>query len=658
MVTNGIQKAYIPLILWSIFSGGMCSADIPITMNGLHLGSNGAWYWAGTTLVVPGKIENVSGEDKEEVRVYITGNAASPWGLLQYAGNGTWKKTSAYTGDTLYIRMGGSRSLLPTDQEINVAPGEPANAQYPYVKIGDLDAGESKDLEIRLTFQIAGGGRGGTWNAPYTQWITLATGGEHEPLRNQPPTAYDQAIITQVETPVQITLSATDPEGDTLGFFWSSPSHGTLLGSGNVPPGTSTCPVVYVPDPDYTGEDSFSFVAYERRMNVAVPYTVSAYSAPSVPIGGRNTNISEPATVMITVAETCQGSISGIVKDAITQAGLGDVTIRVLDGDTVVATGYTDPSGNYSLPVFVGEDYVVRFEKTGYLPANYQSVSVQEEVTTYLEAVLQIDSGHSGLGVVSGRILNALDGSGVDMLTLNLREGINATDGPIIATTTTGTAGMYAFTDQPAGHYTAEVSGTGYITTYFTVVSIGGQATSGQDATITPLLSGNGIRIILTWGDSPTDLDSHLTGPLPDGFVFHMFYPYAELNSGSPWPQYVQLDLDDVSSYGPETTTILQQLDGVYKFTVHDYSNRYSSSSVVLSDSDAMVQVYSGSQLVATFHVPSGQGGTAWTVFEMNGQTITPVNVLYYASSPSGIQAQQSGADDLLSNLPEKESDR
>jgi carboxypeptidase family protein len=255
-----------------------------------------------------------------------------------------------------------------------------------------------------------------------------------------------------------------------------------------------------------------------------------------------------------------------------------------------------------------------------------------------LETVLQIDTAHSGIGNVSGKILNALNGIGVGGLTVSLREGINVTTGIIVATTSTGSDGSYSFTNLYAGNYTAEVSGTGYNTTYFTITCIGGTTTANQDATITPILSSGETRIILTWSATPRDLDSHLTGPLPDGTRFHMYYPYAEANLGSPWPEYVTLDLDDVTSYGPETITIYQQIDGVYRYSVHDYTNGNSSSSTALSNSCAQVRVYRGSDLVATFNVPFNQGGTLWTVFELSGVEITPINTMSYETSPPSIQ--------------------
>jgi len=355
------------------------------------------------------------------------------------------------------------------------------------------------------------------------------------------------------------------------------------------------------------------------------------------------------------------GQIDGIVRDAVTRDGLAGVYIQIFNDSALVASDFSDTDGTFSLEVAAGADYRVEFSKNGYLETYYYNVDISSDETTYLETVLQIDENHSGAGNVSGSVVNALNGAGISGLNIALREGINVRTGSIIEETQSGASGAYSFTNISAGTYTAEVYGTQYNTGYFTVICIGGTTTSGQNFAVTPVLPAGETRIILTWDLNPRDLDSHLTGPLPDGSRFHMYFPYANSNSGSPWPEYVMLDLDDVTSYGPETNTIIQQIEGAYRFSVHDYTNRSSTSSSALSNSGAQVRVYRGSDYVASFNVPTNQGGTLWTVFELSGDTISPINQLSYTSSPSGIQNVQQVRSPLIEtdallfdNLPEK----
>ena len=87
------------------------------------------------------------------------------------------------------------------------------------------------------------------------------------------------------------------------------------------------------------------------------------------------------------------------------------------------------------------------------------------------------------------------------------------------------------------------------------------------------------------------------------------------------------LDVDDTTSYGPETITIFKNIYGTYTYAVHDYSNRSSSGSTALSFSNAIVRVFMGSNQVAEYHVPTDQIGTYWTVFQLDRTGhILPIN--------------------------------
>src|SRR5207245_531640 len=68
-----------------------------------------------------------------------------------------------------------------------------------------------------------------------------------------PPIANSQSVTTNADTPVSITLTGSDPDGNLLLYIITqSPQHGTLQG---VPPN-----IVYIPsDPSYTGSDNFKF---------------------------------------------------------------------------------------------------------------------------------------------------------------------------------------------------------------------------------------------------------------------------------------------------------------------------------------------------------------------------------------------------------------
>ncbi|NLI92046.1 MAG: hypothetical protein GX434_07490 [Peptococcaceae bacterium] len=148
---------------------------------------------------------------------------------------------------------------------------------------------------------------------------------------------------------------------------------------------------------------------------------------------------------------------------------------------------------------------------------------------------------------------------------------------------------------------------------------MGGTTQQGQNGTVTPNLSQNEIRIVLTWGSSPSDLDSHLEGPAAAANKrFYVYYGNRSYTySGIT---YAALDQDKVTGFGPETITISQLLTGTYRYSVHNYSHRTSANDLTLSNSNAQVRVYVNNALYKTFNVPSNQGGTLWTVLWMRLQ--------------------------------------
>ena len=84
---------------------------------------------------------------------------------------------------------------------------------------------------------------------------------------NDAPVANSQALTTPAGTPIAITLTGQDTDGDRLTFVMATgPSHGTL--SGTAPS------LTYTPAPNYVGPDSFTFTAHDGTIPSA-PATVS-----------------------------------------------------------------------------------------------------------------------------------------------------------------------------------------------------------------------------------------------------------------------------------------------------------------------------------------------------------------------------------------------
>ena len=131
---------------------------------------------------------------------------------------------------------------------------------------------------------------------------------------------------------------------------------------------------------------------------------------------------------------------------------------------------------------------------------------------------------------------------------------------------------------------------------------------AGMTYAISPAMTSlDGMRVVLSWGEKPFDLDSHLI--FPGGHI------YFDSKEGTD----ANLDVDDTDSYGPETVTISKKHFGEsYIYAVQDYSNKGLPNSNYLSASKAKVFVYVGSSLVRSYSVPAGKRGNIWTVFKLN----------------------------------------
>jgi uncharacterized protein YfaP (DUF2135 family)/pimeloyl-ACP methyl ester carboxylesterase len=353
--------------------------------------------------------------------------------------------------------------------------------------------------------------------------------------------------------------------------------------------------------------------------------------------------------------------VQGTVRNFVDSTGISNATLTFRsDLGVVLGTTTSETNGGYSLTLPVGS---VRgtVSASGFVTTTVD-VQVQANTVTTADVALLVQQSASTTGSISGRIDDAVTGSAVSGATVVLRSGINnRTGATVVVPTTTDSTGAYAFTNVTAGTYTATVSKSGYLTNSFAVGVVGGQTRTGQDGTLSPILATGEVRIVLSWGATPSDLDSHLTGPISGSSTrFHVYFGDKGSPTASP---FAILDRDDVNSFGPETITIAQRFVGTYRYSVHDYSNRSSTTSSALSNSGAQVKVFVGTSTTpTTFNVPPSRPGTLWTVFEMDGLTggvITPVNSMTFESLDSVIQSltlpRSPGEDlELFRGLPAK----
>ncbi|HEY3052448.1 MAG TPA: Ig-like domain-containing protein [Thermoanaerobaculia bacterium] len=192
---------------------------------------------------------------------------------------------------------------------------------------------------------------------------------------NDAPVANPQSVITPEDTPIAITLTGSDVDGDPLTFaIVTGPAHGTLSGSG--------ANVTYTPNANYNGPDSFTFRVNDGTVNsniatvsirvtpvndppVANPQTVSACASSSTPIvlTGSDPVEGSPVTFII-VTPPLHGTLSGtppnVTYTPATFTTGDSFTFKVNDGEsdsniaTVTLVDRTPPTISCPADVTVG----------------------------------------------------------------------------------------------------------------------------------------------------------------------------------------------------------------------------------------------------------------------------------------------------------------
>jgi PKD repeat protein/uncharacterized protein YfaP (DUF2135 family) len=183
------------------------------------------------------------------------------------------------------------------------------------------------------------------------------------------------------------------------------------------------------------------------------------------------------------------------------------------------------------------------------------------------------------------------------------------------ASTTSGAAPLAVqFTDLSSeGTQTVTASATGYSNYLNSGVVIPTGGTLELHIALSPTLAAGQYRFVLTWGETPTDLDSHMKTPSIEGNTYHIYYDSKGSATSAP---YVILDIDDITSFGPETTTIYTLYPGDYHYYIYNYSQ-----SPAITTSNAVVQIFNETGLVSTLQVPTSGDGLYWDICTLNGTT-------------------------------------
>ena len=313
------------------------------------------------------------------------------------------------------------------------------------------------------------------------------------------------------------------------------------------------------------------------------------------------------------ITEPKYGKLTSAIRDAVSGEPIADARVTLLPIDI---TNNTDESGDYSFSKLPPNTYNVRVAKEGYKTVTIYDVPLADGEVKNIEVLLAIDDAHAeNNGTATITLKDALNGNVVTGGYVKVREGQNNKVGDVVKEITNG--GSSINLNLTPNTYTVEVGANGY-THSFNTVTILGDVNGTYEFSITPVLSANQVRVVLSWGENPNDLDSHLVRTTNGNQDYHVYYSNMHPSNAD-----ANLDTDDTSSYGPETVTINNLSSAsTYKYYVHDFSNGGNHSDEIFKTSGAKVDVYYGDQS-RTFYIPN-ENGNAWKVFEIVNGEIVP----------------------------------
>jgi VCBS repeat-containing protein len=182
---------------------------------------------------------------------------------------------------------------------------------------------------------------------------------------NDAPEAYDQAISTDEDTPLNITLTGFDVDGDLLTFILlntlTEPAHGTLTGSG--------ASLVYTPDLNYVGSDSFTFKVNDGTLDsifATISISVGVVNdAPEAYDQAISTDEDTPLNITLTGLDADGDLLTFILLNTLTEPAHGTLTGS---GASLVYT----PDLNY-----VGSDSFTFKVNDGTLDSNFATISIK-----------------------------------------------------------------------------------------------------------------------------------------------------------------------------------------------------------------------------------------------------------------------------------------
>lgn len=248
---------------------------------------------------------------------------------------------------------------------------------------------------------------------------------------NSPPSAESQELIVEENGELHITLTGSDPDGDELTFrIVEEPAYGTLEGD--------SPNLVYLPSPDYHGNDSFAFVANDGGLDSDVS-TISitiipARSPPTATALSFETSEGQPISVTLIATDTDSDDLNFVIISPPSHGTLGSVATA----SPTTATVTYNPAAGY-----IGQDsFTYRIDDEDGSTSNIATVSIYVSAINNAPLVSnqRIDAT-AGLSIEI--ILNGNDPDNDVLSFFVVEDPRRGTLGPVVSTGSTSASVVY-----------------------------------------------------------------------------------------------------------------------------------------------------------------------------------------------------------------------
>jgi hypothetical protein len=286
-------------------------------------------------------------------------------------------------------------------------------------------------------------------------------------------------------------------------------------------------------------------------------------------------------------------AIQGTVVDAEKpKQGIAKATVRLSAGD-VTTTVTSDGNGKFTVKLPPGK-VTGQAEAAGYCETPIEATLAAAKPA--LE--IRMPAGRT----LSGTVINAVNNEPIEGATIEVAHGGKTYRGQSDA------AGAFEIKSVPATAAAANVTAAGF-------EPLAATLPAGKDPwrlVLSPALAAGEVRVVLTWGEKPRDIDGHLYGPAVAGKRLHVSFKNRMADGAT-------LDVDGKEGYGPETITINRP--GKYEYFVAHPENLGSQDGDGLARSAAEVRMYFPGSKGEAYRVPTKATGPLWHVLDL---TIDP----------------------------------